>query len=92
MLNRGGAHGNDAHRETLGRIASLVLGSDLRSTITNSSFFSFTNGGIASTSWYEGASTFTITAIPKPSTYVAAIGLLAFMLWPLRHRPRGKAS
>ncbi len=32
------------------------------------------------------ASTFTITAIPEPSTYVAALGLLALMLWPLRHR------
>ena len=38
------------------------------------------------------ASTFSITAIPEPSTYVAAIGLLALMLWPLRHRLRGKVS
>ena len=45
-------------------------------------FFTFTNGGIASSSW--NGSTFTITAIPEPSTYVAAIGLLALMLWPLR--------
>jgi fibronectin-binding autotransporter adhesin len=30
--------------------------------------------------------TFTITAIPEPSTYVAAIGLLALLLWPLRRR------
>jgi len=33
-----------------------------------------------------------ITAIPEPSTYVAAIALLALMLWPLRRRLRGKAS
>jgi autotransporter-associated beta strand protein len=51
--------------------------------------FSFTNGGIASSSW--DGTTFTITAIPEPSTYVAAIGLLALMLWPLRRRLRGKA-
>jgi len=69
----------------------LVFGSDLRSTINNSSFFTFTNGGICSSSWHEGNSTFTITAIPEPSTYVVAIGLLALMLWPLRRRLRGKA-
>jgi len=67
---------------------TLVFGSDLRSTINNSSFFTFTNGGIGSSSW--NGSTFTITAIPEPSTYVAAIALLALMLWPLRHRLRGK--
>ena len=31
-----------------------------------------------------------ITAIPEPSTYLAAIGLLGLMLWPLRRRLRGK--
>ena len=56
----------------------------------DSSFFSFTNGSIGSSSW--NGSTFTITAIPEPSTYLAAIGLLALMLWPLRHRLCGKAS
>jgi hypothetical protein len=56
----------------------------------NSSFFTFTNGGIASSSW--NGSTFTITAIPEPSTYVAARSLLALMLWPLRRRLCGKAS
>ena len=38
-----------------------------------------------------GNSINTITAIPEPSTYVAAIGLLALMLWPSRRRLRGKA-
>jgi hypothetical protein len=33
-----------------------------------------------------GNSINTITAIPEPSTYVAAIALLALMLWPLRRR------
>jgi hypothetical protein len=33
-----------------------------------------------------GNSINTTTAIPEPSTYVAAIGLLALMLWPSRRR------
>ncbi len=52
-----------------------------------------------------GRSTFTITAIPEPSAYVAALGLLAMMLWaspppparqsfliipPRRERPRAR--
>jgi hypothetical protein len=39
-----------------------------------------------------GNSINTTTTIPEPSTYVAAIGLLALMLWPLRRRLRGKVS
>ncbi|MEY3480201.1 MAG: hypothetical protein RIQ71_976 [Verrucomicrobiota bacterium] len=66
--------------------STLVFGSDLRSSITNSSLFTFSNGGIASSSWNQTTSTFTITAIPEPSTYLAALGLLAPMLWPLRRR------
>jgi hypothetical protein len=50
----------------------------------DSSFFTFTNGGIGSSSW--NGSTFTITAVPEPSTYLAAFGLLALMLWPLRRK------
>jgi len=69
--------------------STMTFGSNLDSA--DLATFSFTNGGIASSSWDEGTSTFTITAIPEPSTYVAAIGLLALMLWPLRHRLRGKA-
>jgi autotransporter-associated beta strand protein len=37
------------------------------------------------TTAYNG-STFTITAIPEPSTYLAAAGLLSLMLWPSRKR------
>jgi hypothetical protein len=70
---------------------TLVFGSDLTSTINNSSYFSFSSGGISS-SWNSGTSTFTITAIPETSTYVAALGLLALMLWPLRRRLRAKVS
>jgi autotransporter-associated beta strand protein len=66
--------------------STLVFRSDLRSSITNSSLFSFSNGGIGSSSWNESTSTFTITAIPEPSTYLAALGLLALVLWPLRRR------
>jgi len=40
--------------------------------------------GTASSSW--DGTTFTITAIPEPSTYLAAAGLLALMLWPSRRR------
>jgi hypothetical protein len=64
--------------------STLTFGSDLTSTINNSSFFTFNNGGIASSSW--NGTTFTITAIPEPSTYLAAAGLLALMLWPSRRR------
>jgi autotransporter-associated beta strand protein len=48
--------------------------------------FSFTNGGIASSGWDSGTSTFTITAIPEPSTYLAAVGLIGLILWSLRRR------
>ena len=41
-------------------------------------------GGFGSYSFNDG--TFTITAIPEPSTYLAAAGLLALMLWPARRR------
>jgi autotransporter-associated beta strand protein len=44
--------------------------------------FSFSNGFTTGT---EGGY-FTITAIPEPSTYAAAIGLLGLMLWPSRKR------
>jgi len=48
----------------------------------NSSLFSIDNGF---TSNWDGT-TFTITAIPEPSTVLAAAGLLGLMLWPSRRR------
>ena len=64
--------------------STLTFNTELSST--DLATFSFTNGGIASSSWNEGSSTFTITAIPEPSTYLAAAGLLSLMLWPSRKR------
>jgi autotransporter-associated beta strand protein len=63
----------------------LRFGNDISSflptggALTNS-FFSFNNAFA-----YDN-STFTITAIPEPSTYLAAAGLLFALLWPSRHR------
>jgi fibronectin-binding autotransporter adhesin len=54
------------------------------------SSFSFDNS--YTTSFSTGTGTFTITAIPEPSTYVVALGLLALMLWPLRRRLCAKVS
>jgi autotransporter-associated beta strand protein len=57
--------------------ALLPTGGDL-----SNANFSFSNGFTTGT---EGGY-FTITAIPEPSTYLAAAGLLSLMLWPSRKR------
>jgi hypothetical protein len=62
--------------------STLIFGSDLTSTVNNASLFSFDNGF---TSNWNG-STFTITAVPEPSTYAAAAGLVGLLLWPARRR------
>jgi autotransporter-associated beta strand protein len=63
---------------------TLTFGSDLSGSINNTALFSFDNG--FTSNWSSGTSTFTITAIPEPSTYLAAAGLLGLMLWPSRKR------
>jgi len=65
--------------------STLTFGSDLTSTINDPGLFAFSTG-FSSAIWDSGTSTFTITAIPEPSTYAAAAGLLGLMLWPARRR------
>jgi autotransporter-associated beta strand protein len=62
----------------------LTFGSNLSGSITNTNSFQFDNA--FTSSWNDSASTFTITAIPEPSTYLAAAGLLAILMWPSRRR------
>jgi autotransporter-associated beta strand protein len=64
----------------------LTFKTDLSGSINNSSLFGFDNGF---TSDWNG-STFTITAIPEPSTVLAALGLGGLLLWPTVRRLRGK--
>jgi len=47
--------------------------------------FTFSGTGGFGGSTFDG-NTFTITAIPEPSTVIAAAGLLGLMLWPIRRR------
>jgi hypothetical protein len=65
---------------------TLTFGSDLTTSIETSAFVFSGNGGLGSYSWDNDTSTFTITAIPEPSTYLAAAGLLAVLMWPSRRR------
>lgn len=64
--------------------SKLTFGSDLSSTINNTNLFAF-DGAFAS-SWDSGTSTFTITAVPEPSAYLAATALLGLLFWPSRKR------
>ncbi|MFM6132264.1 MAG: beta strand repeat-containing protein, partial [Sphaerospermopsis kisseleviana] len=64
---------------------TLTFASNLSGSINNGALFSFDNG--FNWDWDETTpNTFTITAIPEPSTYLAAAGLLSLMLWPSRKR------
>jgi autotransporter-associated beta strand protein len=64
---------------------SFTFSSTTFSTNSVGSFFAF-GTGYAGSSISNTGSTFTITAIPEPSTYLAAAGLLAVLLWPSRRR------
>jgi len=64
---------------------TLVFGNNVGSFLPtggalSNAYFSFNNG------FTYNSSTFTITAIPEPSTYLAAAGLFALFLWPIRRR------
>jgi fibronectin-binding autotransporter adhesin len=61
----------------------LQFGNTLSSTdLNNTSLFQFSNGFTTGTE----SGFFTITAIPEPSTYIAALGLLGLCLLPLVRR------
>jgi autotransporter-associated beta strand protein len=70
--------------------STLIFGSDLTSSI-NGALFVFSSEGF-STNWNSGTSTFTVTAVPETSTIVAALGLMALCLWPLRRKLWSAAS
>jgi autotransporter-associated beta strand protein len=65
---------------------TLIFKSDLSSSIETSAFVFSGSGGLGDYSWDSDTSTFTITAIPEASTFVAAAGLLAVLVWPARRR------
>jgi autotransporter-associated beta strand protein len=63
---------------------SIAAGTyDTTSYTSPDGFFTINSISGGFTASYSG-STFTITAIPEPSTIIAAIGLLGLMLWPAR--------
>jgi autotransporter-associated beta strand protein len=62
----------------------LTFGNNLSSSINNTNSFRFDNGFVSA--WDEGTQTFTITAIPEPSTCLAAAGLLALLICSSRRR------
>ena len=72
-------------------ILNMIVGNQFRFDATSfaagesiANSFSFQTSDARQYSFSSG--TFTITAIPEPSTYVAAAGLLALFLWPVRRR------
>jgi autotransporter-associated beta strand protein len=69
---------------TQGNSLVIQTGTDLTSYIGTG--FTFSGAGGFGSSSFNG-STFTITAIPEPSTVIAAIGLVGLMLWPICRGP-----
>jgi autotransporter-associated beta strand protein len=65
---------------------SFTFSSTSFSTNSVGSYFTFGTGYINSSIIDNGGSSFTITAIPEPSTVLAALGLIGLMLWPARRR------
>jgi fibronectin-binding autotransporter adhesin len=65
---------------------SFTFSSTSFSTNNVGSYFTFGTGYAGSSIANSGINTFTITAIPEPSTYLAAAGLLAVLMWPSRRR------
>jgi hypothetical protein len=64
---------------------SLTFNSSTFTTNSVGSYFTF-GTGFQGYSVGNTESTFTITAIPEPSTILAALGLAGLMLWPVRRR------
>ncbi len=63
---------------------TLLLGGFISASFTGTWFdINSTSGGFTSV---RNGSTFTYTAILEPSTYVAALGLLGMLIWPIRCR------
>ena len=82
---------NTATASALLTLRNFIPGNSF--TFINSSFTEeaigsyFTFGpGFVDYSLSNTDTTFTITAIPEPSTYLAAAGLLALSVWPVRRR------
>lgn len=74
-------------------LGGVDLSSQIPASFSGTSFTSanglFTINSVSGafiSSYNAGANTFTIVAIPEPSTYAAAAGLIALLLWPHRRR------
>jgi autotransporter-associated beta strand protein len=65
---------------------TLTFRSNLTDSITSSAFVFSGAGGLGSYSWDQGTTTFTITAIPEPSTWIAVAGMIGLFYWPSRKR------